>query len=324
MDFGCRRKVSEMRPATAQEAVDVEQIAKKANRRRPRTALSQTWASVAHQRAQRELIRNSLGSSFGQDAPFVTIGSSRHTGVPPAQSPGPAAYNVPADPRASTRRIYQRFPRAKSRETPRDGADMELFDLRVFPQVREFNIGTKPERPFYDVIDSPGPSYVPPSTLSARSHKIVERSKERKPYLTPAPGTYSPKYPAEKRSPKFPLSGPKTRDAWMCVENQPGPADYKPKVEKTLRREPEWTIGARSRLSKKRKNPNPPKSRFFGIDRFVVPLDLSMDLEEDWRYIDSHPELRTLIQTVMEHVIEEKPAHPLDFVREWFAKQKRQ
>ena len=302
------------------DALDVDAIRRRANRRRPTTALSQNWAAQAHQRAQRELMRNSIGSSFGLDAPHITIGSSRPTQLPPAQSPGPATYNVPSDPRASTRRIYQRFPRAKSYEHPHDGADTELFDLRVFPQIRQSYIGCKPDRPFYDVVESPGPSYVPPSTLSLRSHKIASRSKERAPYVTPAPDAYSPRNPAEPRAPRFPLAGPKRRDGWIHVGNDPGPADYKPKPEKTMPRDPEWTIGAKSRLSKKRKHPNPPKSRFFGIDRFVVPLDLSTDLEGDWRYLDAHPELRHMIQAVMERVIAEKPARPLDFVREWFAK----
>lgn len=98
----------------------------------------------------------------------------------------------------------------------------------------------------------------------------------------------------------------------------PGPSDYSPQHMVVTRKNPQWTIGKKSRKSKKRKNPNPPKSRFIGIDMFVIPLGLDSDVEADRRYIDEHPAIREMVHEVMEAILYNKPQEPLLMVKEYF------
>lgn len=161
---------------------------------------------------------------------------------------------------------------------------------------------------------------MPPSTLSTRSHKIELRMPIKRDFETPGAGEYSPKDPAEKHRPEYQFSGPKRRDNWLDSDTHrnPGPSHYRPKVKVTQKKEPEWTIGEKSRRSSRRKHPNPPKSRFFGVDRFIVPLDASENLDADWKYIDSHPDIRDLIHFLMDRIIREKPEDPVGFIREYY------
>lgn len=102
----------------------------------------------------------------------------------------------------------------------------------------------------------------------------------------------------------------------------PGPSDYSPVHSIVNKKEPEWTIGNKSRKSKKRKNPNPPKSRFVGISMFVIALGLDADVETEKKYIDEHPDIRTMIEDVMEIILSNKPEEPLLMMKDYFEQMK--
>ena len=54
-----------------------------------------------------------------------------------------------------------------------------------------------------------------------------------------------------------------------------------------------------------------------------APEALSMQQREDVRqYISAHPELREIIQKLIEAVVTEKPDRPLDFAKQYFEKMK--
>lgn len=285
---------------------------------RPKTALSQQTKFGKTMLGSKAHFVHYIDSKFGKDAPRFTIGSSRRPPAPPEAVPGPGAYTPPADP-ATTRKMKIRFPMAQDRDTTISVDNVEMVNLRTFPEMKLLNIGARPNRPFYDVIESPGPNYLPSSSLSVRAHKI---GGNRKPEVidrsAPPPGTYTPKHPGESTAPRYTFSGPSSRDQWLNIEGKPGPSDYRPKTTLIEKRVPEWTIGERSRRSNRRKHPNPPKSRFFGVDRFVIPLDMTADLDAEWSYIDTHPDLREVIKWVMNRIMDEKPMNPVAFMKKLF------
>lgn len=102
----------------------------------------------------------------------------------------------------------------------------------------------------------------------------------------------------------------------------PGPSDYSPHHSVVNKSDPKWTIGKKSRKSKKRKNPNPPKSRFVGISMFVIPLGLDSDIEADRKYIDEHPAIREMIQDVMDVILANKPTEPMLMLKDYFQQMK--
>ncbi|OHS94727.1 hypothetical protein TRFO_39076 [Tritrichomonas foetus] len=257
-------------------------------------------------------------SSFGKEAPKYTIPSSRRDLKPLMNNPGPGAYNPPIEPQMNLK-MKSRFPMAqKAVEEPNLTMNIEFINRPVFPNNRASTIGSRTEQPFFYINDSPGPSYVPQSTLSVQAHKITNRINLTKIEDVPGPGKYEPKNPGVNKAPAYSVQGPKKRDEWMTIQKNPAPTDYSPKVKVTMKKEPQWTIGKKSRRSKRRKNPNPPKSRFIALENFVIPLGIEADAEEEKKYIDEHPAVRKIVQEIMELVRKERPDQPLDLIRKHF------
>lgn len=103
----------------------------------------------------------------------------------------------------------------------------------------------------------------------------------------------------------------------------PGPSDYSPNHLLVKRRPPEYTFGQKSRRTNRRKNPNQSKSRFIGIDIFIIPLDLSSNINADKKFIENHPEIKEMIHTIMEAILDEKPDEPMKVFREYFMELKK-
>ena len=291
---------------------------------RPSTAIEKrSQSSAAFIRYKAEYGKPSIGT-FGSDAPMFTISSSRRNKVSRFQTPGPGAYNPPIEPQENLK-IKRRIPIAQ-RDVDKGSLTMNIdfIDKAIFPN-KEIGktIGTKSGGTFYMINDSPGPSYVPKSTLSTRGHKITSRTGKRNDNDNPGPGKYSPTNPAMPKAPSYTCQGPKDRSKWLVTENNPSPSEYSPKMNNVLRKQPQWTIGEKSRRTKTRQNPNPPKSRFIAIDYFVIPLGLDADIEADKKYIDEHPAIREMIRDVMEIIMEFKPDDPLDYMRQYFSRFKK-
>lgn len=257
-------------------------------------------------------------SEFGKDAPKFTIPSSRKEDPAPPPSPGPGQYVIKPEP--MDRKIKPRFPMSSRKEKAPDTADVGFIDARSFPEIKPLKIGRKTGTSFFDPIQTPGPSYIPPSSLSSQSHRITSRTsnlENKTRELNPAPCSYNPKNPALPSVPVIVVKGPKHRDDWLNDPmRNPGPGQYSPNLAILFQRVPVWTIGEKSRRSKERRVISRPKSK--GIDRFVINLQPPYDDDECDAYIRTHPDLRGVIHDFMIDILRIKPDDPLTFLREFF------
>jgi hypothetical protein len=300
-------------------AVDVASTQAKMDRRSahsasPASSAASRPTSAANYFKSIELYRLAMGT-FGKDAPRYTIGVSRRAERPPYPTPGPASYNPPSNPFGGSR-LRHRFPGEVPASNP-NYIDVDYVDTHRFPEAREAYIGTRFGKSFFQPIETPSPTYIPPSSLSSLTHLITNRTPIRNLTETPGPGEYTPRLVSLPRAPAYSVSGFPNRDQWLQnKENVPGPADYSPDPSKMRHKTPEWTVGKRSRLSKKRKHPNPPKSRFIAIGQFVIGLDVSMDVQEARRYLESHTDVKLFVSWIIDEILKLRPDNPAELFEE--------
>jgi hypothetical protein len=139
----------------------------------------------------------------------------------------------------------------------------------------------------------------------------------------PGPGYYSPRDIGIPAPPRFSFHGPNSRDSWLAeLEKTPSPADYSPITDY------DKTVGV-SLCGHERFTTRKPsiyvKTRgehLVAIDQLIIDLSKIPDMEAAKRYLYTHPELRVLIQEMVDSVLDTKPKKPIDFLREKFEAEK--
>ena len=260
-------------------------------------------------RDQRLLVSGPL-YTFGKDSPYITIGSSRSDPPDPDKVPGPGSYN-PRD--GNSRRLQPEIRSSRKEQNVATlTSNIDYIDSRSFPETRQMRIGEKTNFDVFGIIDTPGPDYVPSSEVDMRrSHMIASRHIPKPPDVTPGPGAYTPK--PLRRPPQIVL-GPRPRYDWMGGEDTPGPGHYDPK--ESLDR----TIGAT--LSGHAGRGRAHSAMAFGggdllaIDQVIVRLSKIGEPEECRRYAAKHPELKEIVRSIFDMVLDRKPQNPLAMIRE--------
>lgn len=257
-------------------------------------------------------------STFGRDAPKFTIGSSRRDETPPIPLPGPGEYNVP-DNFDEYRKIKHTFPKSNPKdETVSPTANIDFVNIRDFPAKREAHIGVREKLYYANIIDSPGPTYLPQTTETRLPHRIishpVNRTAEKVAHL--GPGCYNPNYAHIRREPAFFLSGPKNRHKWMeDGKDIPGPGSYNTDCKEMLKREPKWTIGRKSRPSRRMRNSMPAKPKdLIAVDQCIVDLSVMPNPDACRQYIIAHPDIRYVVGAMLHAVFLEKPEDPVEYL----------
>lgn len=263
-----------------------------------------------------------MNGNFGKDAPKFTIPSSRRDNTPPIPLPGPGAYNVPDN--LDYRKIKPVFPTSRPQTVAvSPTANAEIPDIRTFPETKPVTIGTRDKFTYYDVIDTPGPNYAPSSDLDRKTHRILSRNdNERVIEETKnlGPGAYNVTNPSLPRPPAFNFAGPKHRDDWM-IDKQgiPGPGSYVFNPNSLLTREPNWSIGRKSRLNRRDRHSTPPQPKdLIAVDQCYVNLALLPNPKAARQYIMVHPEIRQVVHQLLEIVLDEKPEDPIQFLHDIF------
>jgi hypothetical protein len=197
---------------------------------------------------------------------------------------------------------------------------IDYYDGTMFPQHVPRTIGRRDKIVFYAVPDGPlvRCRYLPSATFEAPARNIGKRPREPRPSGVPGPGAYSPGCAALVRNPAYSFSGPKFRDDWLVdTKASPSPDQYTPTCPRTVM--PHWSLGGKSR----------PGSRVvtdtrdvFAIGNFLVKLDASVPLAAARGYAEQHPELRVLVQELLDAVLHEKPEKPIELIRERFEREK--
>lgn len=295
---------SKTQPKRASTALNLTCFKSK-NSQRPST-------SMAPFRPRKEFFDGTF-SNFGKDAPKIVIRNKFYDDKLPPTAPGPGSYNIPSvkiSPLTST------IPKStKFYDPPCATLNADLQNIREFPTVRSINIGPKSNKSFFDLNDSPGPSYFPPSTLSRKSHRIANRTQERA--LTednPGPGTYNPKLASLERTPKYWLSGPRQRDDWLRDKmNRPGPGQYTPNdlYLSESKQIPTLSFGEKSKRKGKTNTP-------IVVDSVLIRLEPGMDRNDAMNYITRNPQLKYFVGDLMNEIITNKPSNPLSYIRDKF------
>lgn len=288
-------------------------------------------------------------NTFGNDAPHFTIPSSRRDSesfTEKAQFPGPGTYEPFKDMKQFTSRIA---PSAQFRSMSLDRgqvnnysdatltANIDFIDKREFPESKPAYIGVRTKHDFYDIIETPGPSYIPPQSDTKLQHRILSSGRDYNTSITPkktdtiGPGSYDAKYTLlTKREPSYDISKTNNRYDWMTPnEGSPGPGFYSPVDVK--KNEPQWSIGKKSRPRKKsqvrykdfyekiRENEsrNAPKD-LIAVDQFIIHLEILKDPKACRSYIVNHPQLRNIVHEIIEQVLNSKPENPVAFIEQYF------
>lgn len=289
-------------------------------------------------------------STFGEDAPHFTIPSSRRDSASfqeQSQFPGPGAYDIFNNTKPISSRIA---PTAQFRSASLDKgiasafnndetltSNIDFIDNRQFPQSKPVYIGVRTKHDFYDIIDSPGPSYVPPLPDTRIHHRILSsgrdyNSESAKANTDPiGPGAYNVKYTLlTKREPSYNIGDSSSRGNWMTAsESSVGPGSYNPVV--TTKKEPQWSIGKKSRPSgnsryefidydekiKRKASKNVPKD-LIAVDQLIIHLEILKDPKGARSYIVNHPQLRNIVHQILELVLAEKPDNPVAFIENYF------
>ena len=207
-----------------------------------------------------------------------------------------------------------------------DGAGVTLtsdidFMSAPGPELRQYcKIGKLDTRDLFGKSETPGPNYVPPSTLTGRSAWIGLRRAPHDPGDMPGPGEYEQDDRAIYCSRSVTITSFKRpRSSWMETEVVPGPGSYSPNVSAACPREPAFTFGKKSRRNRRRDKKMTGKRIQIGIDRFLVTIqDPELDEASVLEYVRSHRELKTVLKEVMQRIMEEKPPAPLGYMRDYF------
>ena len=287
-------------------------------------------------------------NTFGNDAPHFTIPSSRRdpqSFTEQCQVPGPGSYEPFEKIKPFTSRPV---PTSQFRSMSLDRgpfnqndsstltSNIGFINKREFPESKPAYIGVRTKHDFYDIIETPGPSYFTPPHDTRLPHRILSSGRE---YCTKDPpektdpiglGTYNVKYNLlTKREPGYDISGAYDRYNWMTHENSLGPGSYSPVDVK--KNEPQWSIGQKSRPGKKGKfeykvfyekireneSKNLPKDLIV-VDQIIIHLELLKDPKACRSYVVNHPQLRNIVHDILELVLKSKPDNPVDFIREYF------
>jgi hypothetical protein len=264
-------------------------------------------------------------STFGQDGIRWTIPSSRCDNTPIIALPGPGAYNVPVNP--NYRRLRPSFPRApKNDDDSTLTSGVDFINHPFFPSNREAHIGVRGETQVATVIITPGPSYMPETRDTRLPHTIRSRSDTG--YLSDTanlgPGSYEPQFCYLPRDFAFSFTGPKERCEWMINrQGIPGPGHYQTMLKEAVPKDPQWTIGRKSRFNRRDRTavPNRPKDLLV-VDQIIVDLDVLANPASAREYAATHPALRHVVREVFDMVYRQKPENPLQMLREFFSREK--
>ena len=276
------------------------------NRKRPKTSLKYTLAP---------------GNNFGKDAPRFTIPSSRKEEPPPYPYPGPGEYEIKNI--EHYRKLQPTFPKSRPQTVQvSETANVEFINYRSFPEIKGAHIFNREKIDFYDMIESPAPNYVPIEKVTQIPHqispKVYDRSYEKTAHL--GPGSYNLKFPDLPREPSFNFYGPKKRDSWILeTRDIPGPGQYQPSF--VQKRQPVWTIGRKSRLSRRTRSSltNAQKKDIIAIDQVIIRLDELSNPAAARQYIMTHQILRDVVHEIIQTVLNEKPDDPVSFLEAYFS-----
>ncbi|OHT02139.1 hypothetical protein TRFO_30902 [Tritrichomonas foetus] len=258
-------------------------------------------------------------SDFGKDAPKITIGMSRPNPKISVFNPGPGSYDPPRQP--ISHRLQTRFPKAEiKKDNTTLTSKIDYIEHRLFPQARSASIGERTKHDLFAVYDTPPPNYMPKREVD-RTHKIQGRHQPRKIEQSPGPGEYDPNDDF-KYCPHFTrlVRATHNRTKWMISEDHPSPTEYSPNGNVVLPKEPQFTIGKKSRR-RRRNNPRN-KSCIIGLDVFHVRIGPPFDVDDALEYVRSHPDLKYVLHDVIEEIMELKPAAPLGYIRDYFLVEK--
>lgn len=289
------------------------------------TKTQRPHTSIQHKRPRTSIkFMLAAGNNFGKDAPKFTIASSRKEEIITFPLPGPGHYDV--SDINEYRKIKHVFPRSNQQTvTISPTANVDFSNYRSFPEIRDVHIFNRNKSEFYDLIESPGPEYVPKTIVTQIPHKIsvkeVDDSDLKNAHI--GPGSYTIKYPNMPREPSFNFYGPKKRDDWIADgRNMPGPGQYEPKIVK--KREPGWTIGRKSRLSRRNKSlNNASKKDLIAIDQCIIRLEMLSNPSAARQYIMTHQSLRDVVHEMIEVILNVKPDDPVAYLEDYFTEIKK-
>lgn len=254
---------------------------------------------------------------FGKDAPKIAIGMSRPEEKVNINYPGPGEYDVPTF--LDTPGLGIRIPRCEKYCMPENlTANIDFTNPRIFPEIRKKSISNTERQPFHGMPQSPGPNFLPPSTLDKHAHLICSGSYTQKSTSddTPGPGTYEPNKVSLESSPLYSFSGPSRRDDWIfALDKTPGPGRYENNKLKLTKSVPVWTFGEKSR----KRNNKPVKHLV--IHPFIVKIDNGVDFHLASKYLDKH-KIKDFINEIYENVIRDKPENPLLYIAEKYWNEK--
>ncbi|OHT14323.1 hypothetical protein TRFO_15377 [Tritrichomonas foetus] len=246
---------------------------------------------------------------FG-DGPKIAIKSSRKPPKIPPPTPAPGDYEVPAAP--IDKRLKPTMPNTIHGEiiAPMT-TNIDYIDSTIFPANIPKGIGSLDNQKFFQIYDVPPCKYIPRTNFTKNTIKIGDKKPTVYENGNPGPGQYTPDF-VLRRNPKFQFTCPTIRCEWlMDRRNNPPPDIYEPK--KVEKQAPIYSIGDKSR-KRKRKKITP-----FPLGSFIVKLDESITLEEAREYTIKHPNFKTIVAEMLDHVLEIKPENPLLCLREfWF------
>lgn len=177
-------------------------------------------------------------TKFGSDGIHWTIGSSRSPPKEPDYVPPVGSYDVPTSGLNTARRSKIGEKRPEKRFV---NYDNETHADRVFPEIRPMQIGEKDNKTYFNIPQTPGPTYMPPGFGDGRKHIICKkRDEDANRPKTPGPGNYSPKDPGMKSEPSYSVPRCKSSSYFdRPMNNNPGPGTYT--VEKPAPKAPQWT-----------------------------------------------------------------------------------
>jgi hypothetical protein len=161
---------------------------------------------------------------------------------------------------------------------------------------------------------------VPPSSLDLKhSHTITSRVDHRVVTDVPGAGAYAPKFPLPE-GPKFTVHGPPSRSDWLAPsEATPGPGEYTPQQAASRAIGVSFTGHARdARRTTARLAPRN-ADVLVAIGQIVLSLKKCPDGPDEARkYIFTHTDLRQVVVSIVDIVLEQKPERPVEYVRGMF------
>jgi len=209
---------------------------------RPRTSVS-----IVDEMSPGYLFNNLV--PFGKDSRKISLYSSNSVHHRSTVTPGPGSYNPNFNNISKIGPSIRPIPK----EPIPENSKILLVNVRQFPEIRPMTISEKVGRSSLDPRnDTPGPQYLPSTSLNMRKISIHERfPNKHNQSNTPGPSDYNPMDISY--TPAFSVKGPSVRDDWYQFDRSvPGPGSYSIQKENEL---PKWTIGSRTIQNRIAKNP---------------------------------------------------------------------